>query len=375
MIFSSLVIFIFSSLTLAIDRFLLAPVRSPYPIVAYLGLGMSLVALALVLWLFLIYFRSKTLSSTPVERILNQGAYAALGLQSFAFLALIVRGVLALAADFSPEGWVAIHETHLVLGCLVAIPALLIWGRIQAALGPRIVPVHLSTDKFSQTLKIAHLSDLHIGNTIGETYVEQVVSKTNALAPDLIVLTGDIADGDPNGHDPELAVLSRLRARYGIYYVTGNHEFYWNEAGWREQFSRLGFQVLDNSSQSIALGDREEIRVLGVSDLKPDYAKTFRGVPNSSYRLLLAHHPGHEKEAGPHGFDLQLSGHTHGGQFIPWSWIIGLVHRYAAGTYHRPDGVIHVNVGTGYWGPPIRLGTRSEITEIVIQGRYPVNQR
>ncbi len=373
MIFVVLVLSVFSGLTFAIERFLLNPLQPDYPFVYVLGLAVFLIAVALVFWLFLVYFRSTTLTSTRLERVLQQGAYSALGLQSFAFLLLLVRGLLAIWIYFDPNGWGASHQTELALASVCAIPILFIWGRVQAAAGPQVVPVRLTTEKFPGSLKVVHLSDIHIGNSIGKKYVEQIVNLANQLQPDLIVLTGDIADGDPDGHDEELEALARLKSHKGVFYVTGNHEFYWNEAGWRAKFARIGFQVLENESQSIDLGGGSCIEVLGVSVLKPDYAKTFGQARAGDYRLLLAHHPGHEKKARPFGFDLQLSGHTHGGQFIPWSWVIGLVHRYGAGTYHLPDGVIHVNVGTGYWGPPIRLGTRSEITEIVIQGRHPVN--
>ncbi len=219
-------------------------------------------------------------------------------------------------------------------------------------------------------INLVQISDLHMGATIHADYVKKVVDQVNALQSDFIVLTGDIGDGDPKSHSESLRELSFLKTRGNtqpsIFYVTGNHEYYWGGADWIEAIRKCGITPLLNSNQIITRGSAR-LGIAGVTDSEPDPKKAFEGLADINFRILLAHQPGIAEKAAALGFDLQLSGHTHGGQFFPWTLVIRKIHRFHLGLFQLGKMKIYVNAGTGSWGPPIRLGTRPEITHLFIR--------
>ena len=224
--------------------------------------------------------------------------------------------------------------------------------------------------------KIAQLTDIHIGPTIHGEWLREVVARVNGLEPDLVAVTGDVVDGLVPQLASEVAPLAELRGRDGVYYVTGNHEYYWDGLAWCRHFASLGMKVLVNAHEII---EREGARLLvgGVSDYragarvpghKSDPAAALAGAPEVDLRVLLAHQPRSIYKAASAGFDLQLSGHTHGGQFVPFAWIISWVQPYGHGLHRHADGPwIYVSRGTGYWGPPNRLGAPSEISLLTLR--------
>ena len=177
----------------------------------------------------------------------------------------------------------------------------------------------------------------------------------------MIVLTGDIGDGDPEVLSEDLEPLRRLRAPQGVYYVTGNHEHYWDAKKWVDTMAQLGITPLANQGVRLT-GPFSQVGVAGILDFYPDLASAWAQVADCSVRLLLAHQPKHAEAAARIGFEMQFSGHTHNGQFYPWVWIVKLVHRHSAGLSREGAMRVYVNRGTGYWGPPVRLGAPSEIT-------------
>ena len=218
---------------------------------------------------------------------------------------------------------------------------------------------------------IAQISDLHVGPTIKRDYLEPIVDAVNELRADVIAVTGDLVDGSVRDLASHTEPLARLTARYGTYFVTGNHEYYSGADAWVSEIRRLGLAVLLNEHVVIRHEDAAVV-VAGVTDYMAGYydpshrsdpAAALMGAPaDASVRLLLAHQPKSAFEAASAGFDLQLSGHTHGGQFFPWNYVVRLFHPFTAGL-HRVDGLwIYISRGTGYWGPPKRLGAPSEIT-------------
>ena len=218
---------------------------------------------------------------------------------------------------------------------------------------------------------IAQISDLHVGPTIKRDYLERVVDAVNGLDADVIAVTGDLVDGSVNDLAPHTEPLSRLAARYGAFFVTGNHEYYSGADAWVAEVRRLGLAVLMNEHVVLRHGDASVV-LAGVTDYSAGYfdpsqrsdpAAAVMGAPgDAGVRLLLAHQPRSAFAAASAGFDLQLSGHTHGGQFFPWNFVVRLFHPYTAGL-HRLDRLwIYISRGTGYWGPPKRLGAPSEIT-------------
>ncbi len=251
-------------------------------------------------------------------------------------------------------------------------------GFFMVVIGPRIKEVEVGAQDLSPSLegfKIAQISDLHIGTTIRTGYAEQVVERTNAATPDIIVLTGDIADAHAESIREHLKPLAKLKARYGVFYVTGNHEYYWEPVALIAQMRELGFQVLINENAVIKVGE-SNLMVAGVTDHageymlvghKPNMPKALTSSERIAFKILLAHQPGVYKEAEPLGVDLQFSGHTHAGQFFPFSIFIGLAHKYNRGLYRHGRIWIHVNPGTGYWGPADRLGVGAEISLIKLR--------
>jgi len=223
--------------------------------------------------------------------------------------------------------------------------------------------------------RFVQISDLHIGPTLGRAWLEEVVARVNALEGEMIVFTGDVADGWVRDLRDEVAPLADLRAPRGVFYVTGNHEYYWNEAEWSAEMARLGMTVLENEHRVVKV-DGASILIAGVTDLTAgrmvpkkasDPAWAVAGAPPTDVRLLLAHQPRSLDAALPHDIDLMLSGHTHGGQFFPYNLAIHLFHPVAAGLAQFGKTWVYVNRGTGYWGPPTRTAVPSEITAITLR--------
>ena len=224
-------------------------------------------------------------------------------------------------------------------------------------------------------LRIAQLSDVHVGPTIRGTWLDKVVEVVNGLEPDLVALTGDFIDGFVDEIGWELEGLSRLRSRHGSFFVTGNHEYYWDGPAWCEAVAALGPTVLHNEHRVIEHGGAR-LLVAGVPDIgatrhepthASDPAKAKADAPEHDYSLLLAHQPKSIYAAAKAGFDLQLSGHTHAGQYFPGSLLIHLAQPYVKGLARHEDTHIYVSAGTGYWGPPNRAGSPSEISLLTLR--------
>jgi predicted MPP superfamily phosphohydrolase len=222
---------------------------------------------------------------------------------------------------------------------------------------------------------IVQLSDMHVGATIGRAFVEDVVQRTNALQPDIVAITGDLVDGSVENLWEAVTPLAGLRARLGVFFVTGNHEYYSGVDEWVAALGRLNIRVLDN--ERVAIGpEGGGFDLAGVHDHgarrmpegpRTDMAKALGGRDPGRACVLLAHQPKAIEEAARFGVSLQLSGHTHGGQIWPFSYFVRLAQPYLAGLHRHGDTLIYVNPGTGYWGPPMRLGTRAEITRITLR--------
>jgi len=241
---------------------------------------------------------------------------------------------------------------------------------------PKVVEVDIPVAGLPAALhgfSIAQISDVHVGPTIRRGFVEGIVALVNGLQADLIAVTGDLVDGSVQQLSLHTAPLAGLSARHGVFFVTGNHEYYSGERAWTAEIRRLGLRVLKN--EHVVLRHNGASLVLaGVTDLSAhhfdaaehsDPAAALRGSPaDAGARILLAHQPNSATAAASAGFDVQLSGHTHGGQFWPWNLFVGFFQPFTAGLYRLKNLWVYVSRGTGYWGPPNRFGVPSEITRI-----------
>lgn len=218
-------------------------------------------------------------------------------------------------------------------------------------------------------LRILQISDLHIGPTIGQKYVSDVVEKINTLNADIIALTGDIGDGPVSIYREAALPLAKLESKYGVFYVPGNHEYYWDANEWMNLLNNLKSVILLNRGKKVNIKSKSFF-ICGVSDPVgdpgPDLKKALLGSEAEDFKILLSHRPGIAFEAADLGIHLQLSGHTHGGQFFPWTIIVRFFHKHSKGLHRIRNLWLHVNVGTGSWGPMLRLGTDPEISLIKI---------
>lgn len=253
-------------------------------------------------------------------------------------------------------------------------------GFFNAVRGPRVRKISWPEDNPPddlKNLKMAQISDLHIGATVRRRYIQNVVRQTNALDPDFIFITGDLVDADVTSIEKYLDDLRALKARYGVFYVPGNHEYYWDASRILPAIERLGFVPLINEGQKITIG-ASSVFIAGITDPAavhfspeqvPDLQKAAQGSDGADCKILLSHRPDPFTEAEALGFDLQLSGHTHAGQFFPFSVVVRLAHKYYRGLHRHGHLWIYVNPGTGYWGPAHRFAIRSEISLICLTAR------
>ena len=334
-------------------------------------------ALALLLFLPLLLFRLRSRPhldwlTDPLAWI----AYLSMGFFTVCSTLLILRDLggllLGVAAPIDPGRDAGIDLAAFFLALGVAAH-----GFYQARRTPAVrridVPVaDLPPDL--EGLRIVQISDLHVGPTIKGPFVERIVSRVQELQPDLIAFTGDLADGTVELLAPHTAALARLRAPLGLYFCTGNHEYYSGVEEWTAQARRLGFDVLINEVRHIDRGGGR-LAVAGVTDFsagemvpghESDPAGALAGSDGADVRILLAHQPRSIEAAADAGCHLQLSGHTHGGQFVPWKYAVRLQQPFIAGLHKVRGTWLYVHRGTGYWGPPLRLGAPSEIALLTL---------
>ena len=266
-----------------------------------------------------------------------------------------------------------VHNTNLAILGLTS--AIVLYGVYAARRRPKIVEVEIPFEHLPEdltSLRIVQISDLHVGPTIKRGFVEKVVAQVQSLAPDIIAFTGDLADGSVYDLRSEVEPLSKLSARYDKFFVTGNHEYYSGADEWIAEAQRLGFTVLMNEHRVIQHG-RSRVLLAGVPDFNAEHmlshhhsdpTAAIANAPATDLKILLAHQPRSIFAAANAGFDLQLSGHTHGGQFFPWNLLVPLQQPFVKGLQRHQNTRLYISCGTGYWGPPLRLGAPAEVTVI-----------
>ena len=317
-----------------------------------------------------------------------------MGLFSSLFVLTALRDVLLLAAwGFDALGLaMPLASMRTLSGQAAPLLALTITGLgfLNARRTPAVVRVDVPIAGLPAALHgftLAQISDIHVGPTIKHAFLQRIVAKVNTLGADVVAITGDLVDGRVSELAGHVAPLAGLRSRHGTYFVTGNHEYYSGAHAWIVELRRLGLTVLMNehvvlyhssqgrSSAVDAQEDSQTVAALvlaGVNDFtahhfdplhRSDPALALHGAPaNALVRVLLAHQPRSAHAALEAGFDLQLSGHTHGGQFWPWMMFVPLQQPFTAGLNRLQNLWVYTSRGTGYWGPPKRFGAPSEIT-------------
>jgi predicted MPP superfamily phosphohydrolase len=265
------------------------------------------------------------------------------------------------------------------LGVLVLAAAASAVGVHAALRGPGLRQIEVRLPRWPRALdgyRVVQVSDLHIGPILDRRFAAEVVARCNALAPDLIAITGDLVDGSIRRIAAEVAPFGDLRARDGVFFVTGNHDHYSGAGAWVARVRELGIRVLENERVTIGEGEAA-FDLAGVEDhhahlvspgRREDLPRALAGRDPARAVVLLAHDPATFSEAARLRVDLQLSGHTHGGQVWPFGYLVRLATRYVAGLHRRNGSQLYVSRGTGFWGPTMRLWAPAEITEIVVRG-------
>jgi hypothetical protein len=254
-----------------------------------------------------------------------------------------------------------------------------LWGGLRP---PALARVEISLRRWPVALdglRIVQISDTHIGSIRGRRFAEDLTERVNALRPDLVAVTGDLVDGKVEFLGAEVEPFRKLHAPLGIYFVTGNHDHYSGAPDWTDKICELGVRVLRN--ERVAIETRgAAFDLVGVDDHRgdlfgadggEDLEAALSGRDPERPALLLAHDPSTFKRAANCGIDLQLSGHTHGGQIFPFGFFVRLSTPFVAGRYRRGAAELYVSRGTGFWGPPMRLFAPAEITEIVLRTEAP----
>jgi predicted MPP superfamily phosphohydrolase len=313
-----------------------------------------------LIWLIpAIYWVGDRDRNTRYDELLHFASYLCMGWLNFALLLTLARDAVLLATGWNAGGGAVLA------GSFIALAA----GFAAALGGPRIRKVDIPIDGLDPALhglRIVQITDLHVGPTLGGRYVRKVVRMANQLRADIVALTGDFVDGSVSRLAPHVAALAELQPADRRFFVLGNHECYSGAPQWIEHFRAMGLQVLLNDYRVLSVAGAKLV-VGGVLDPaagQPPQPQLAAGSGEGpAFRLLLAHNPKIAPLAERAGFDLQLSGHTHAGQFFPWTLAVHLVHApHVSGLSRSGRMFVYVSAGTGTWGPPVRFGTEPELT-------------
>ncbi len=339
------------------------------------GVAAGIVLLAASALLVLAGLFSSSLKRTRWSEQLTWAGLLSMGLFSSLLVLTMLRDVVLLVVKLVGAGGMAVDHASAYGVPLLALLVTAV-GFINARRLARVVDVEVPIAGLPAAFEgysIVQISDIHVGPTIKRGYLDAIVARVNSLQPDAIAVTGDLVDGSVRRLGLHTEPLSRLSAPDGAFFVTGNHEYYSGAGEWIVELRRLGLKVLIN--EHVVL-EREggSLMIAGVPDfMAHHFDESHRSDPHAAAagapahvraRVLLAHQPRSAEVAADAGFDLQLSGHTHGGQFFPWNLFVPLQQPYTAGLNRLRSLWVYTSRGTGYWGPPKRFGAPSEITRV-----------
>jgi predicted MPP superfamily phosphohydrolase len=339
-----------------------------------------LAALLLASWLLMpMALLARRIRRQPLSDRLAWTGLLLMGLFSSLFVLTLLRDLMLLLPLWLASFWWA-APAWLVPASAAAVPALAglltLWGLVNARRTADVVQVDVPIESLPaglQGFSIVQISDVHVGPTIKRGYLQAIVERINTLGADMVAVTGDLVDGSVHELAAHVAPLAGLSSRHGTFFVTGNHEYYSGAHAWVDELRRLGLRVLMNEHVLLQHGDTS-LALAGVADFSAHhFDESHRSDPHGAIagvssavavRVLLAHQPRSAAAAAQAGFHLQISGHTHGGQFLPWNWFVRLQQPFTAGLNRWQGLWVYTSRGTGYWGPPKRLGAPSEITHL-----------
>lgn len=269
---------------------------------------------------------------------------------------------------------------------LIVTAILAVYGLVNAAQPPRVIEVEIPVEKLPESLnglRLVLLSDIHLGPTVGRSKLQRIVTMVNELNPDVVVIVGDLTDSQVTRLRSAAEPLGQMRARLGSYFATGNHDYYTADVeGWFELLRSMGIESLHNSNVKVFRPERTQdwICLAGIDDLEArmlrypghgmDVEKALSGCSAESPIILLAHQPHAAKQALQQRPDISLvlSGHTHAGQLFPLTILAFLMNPFFSGLYRVSEHtMVYVTSGTGYYGIPMRIASRSEITNIILK--------
>lgn len=325
----------------------------------------------------------------PVSRTLPRSVASLFAWTAYTWMGMgfvIFTGLLVTDVGWGLLSWVnadiANQRTALLAQGFGTLLVLLIVGTGLYALFNALRPVKVRHVDIKQAklplsfqgLRIAQISDVHIGSILGGKWLTKVVNQINALDVHLVVITGDLVDGSVKELASHIESLRQLKARYGVYFVTGNHEYYSGVVEWCRYLESLKIKVLRNETITLVRGN-DRLEIAGVNDWSTRHypggyhlERAIAGHDPCNTLILLSHQPASMHDAISAGVDLQLSGHTHGGQIWPFNYLVYLQQPVVEGLYKHPtrNFQMYVSPGTGFWGPPMRLATRAEITHLTL---------
>lgn len=350
----------------------------PFGVTLFVNLLLFLI-IGIIMALPLYFWSERRLEHKPWHDSFFSASHFAMGYLSFLLSFVVLRDLISFIADYTVKSFdVDVLYGKEALGFMLLMPLVLILlGTLVTRVGPKVKKITLKFKDLPEGLeglRLLHITDLHISPSLPVSFVEKLVKKTNEVNADLVLYTGDILDSMAIRHIPEFDLLKKMKSKLGHYYVPGNHEYYWDFHQGMAAFRSVGFNILINDTKTLDIKN-SKLQISGIPDPAakmigekgPDFELLAGQLDPKAFKIILSHQPSLADQAKERDFNLQLSGHTHGGQFFPWSLMIGLFQKYPKGLYKLKNLQLYVNQGTGYWGPSLRLGTYCELTLITLQ--------
>ena len=321
---------------------------------------------------FICFFLKRTMASDSLI-YLAKPLYFMFGFVFFLFIITFLRDTIWMIVDFirrTPIEEIK-HPKHLSeINLITFIVCLLLcfYGVYEAEKDANIVTYEIASPKIKQPTKVVLLADLHIDTDVPPTYVTNLVNRVNALKPDAVVIAGDVVDNRPIKLRKQISELGKLEPKGNVYFVLGNHEFYFGALEWGVELAKLGFQFLNNygmrlNDTGIYIAGIPDINSIQNTRMKININSAIANANEDDYRIMLSHTPKITEDMNKDNIDLILSGHTHGGQMFPFHYLVKQANEGRIAGFYDVEGIkMYITRGTRYWGPPMRILAPSEIT-------------